>query len=445
MAILYVDTDGSGAATPYATWATAAQGLEAALEDAACVAGSTIYMQGAATDTTAASVTLTSAGTAIAPVKIIGCIDGTTNEGGSIVAADLASRAGADLPLFDVTGAGSDIFFGGFAVYHGIDITAVDRLAFAATNLGTTFIDCNITSGATGILRADSDNGWLQIIDCTTDVYYIDVVGDCKLTIKGGDLTTRLATGVFWSSGSGSALTEVIGCDMSAVTATILSNASSVPLNLRFTNSKLKASHTIGALTHHIAQIELVGCNSGTSKAATDTYRDYQRVTAYGDTLSEGTIVRTGGADDGTDSGLFSYALTPKASSTLEGTFANVETPWMSVWVPGGATTATVFIANDGGVDYNEDEAWCEFYSPAVDDGSDYDLTFNPLSENFITPNTTAITDDAVSSWVTATNGQKFSFTATLGYSGFIYAKVHIAKASATPDTVYVDPAIVIT
>ena len=88
MAYFYCDFDAGSDAAAGTSWATAKLTLEGML--AVMAAGDTGFVQGAATDTAAASRTFTSPGTVTNPCMIIGVVDGTTNEGTSVVAGDLA-------------------------------------------------------------------------------------------------------------------------------------------------------------------------------------------------------------------------------------------------------------------------------------------------------------------------------------------------------------------
>ncbi|RKZ99889.1 MAG: hypothetical protein DRQ42_06795, partial [Gammaproteobacteria bacterium] len=172
--------------------------------------------------------------------------------------------------------------------------------------------------------------------------------------------------------------------------------------------------------------------------------QDYRYEDAFGTIDSEATIVRTGGADDGA-SGAFSYAMTPKADGTLEGSCAALKSPWLTTWVEGGSQTLTIYICNDtASTDYLEDEVWVEFYTPDSGDTAQHDLTFDPTDH--ILESATTITDDTGSTWgAGGNNHQKLSVTVTTGFEGFAYARLHLAKRQATPDTLYLDPVIVVT
>ncbi len=114
----------------------------------------------------------------------------------------------------------------------------------------------------------------------------------------------------------------------------------------------------------------------------------------------------------------------------------------MSVWVAAGSQTLTIYISNDTGTDYNEDEVWCEFYTPDAGDTAQHDQTFDADGARLF-PSSTAVTDDG-STWGGdgAGNGQRMSTTVTTGFEGWAYARLHLAKRQATPDTLFLDPKI---
>ena len=195
----------------------------------------------------------------------------------------------------------------------------------------------------------------------------------------------------------------------------------------------------------HKSIIEAIACSNATSISDTASVQDYSSHGLHGTVDVEVTNVRTGAADDGA-SGVFCYAMTPFVNTTLESA-ASLRSPWLSTWVTGGSEIiCTVFIANDGGVDYNVDDVWVKWITPDDGDTSKHDITFDPTGPSKLLDNSTPVADDAVSSWVTAANAQKFVKTFTPGYEGWVQARVHFAKRfAASPDTLYLDPKIEVT
>ena len=120
MTVYYVDTDGSGASAPYATWATAAQSIDTIIAIGLTGGGDIIYCQGAAADSAAGRATFALSTALDNPTKIIGVKNGTTNA--PPVPSDLCTRAAAD--LFVIVDTTSGITFNGDYHIHGLSLTA---------------------------------------------------------------------------------------------------------------------------------------------------------------------------------------------------------------------------------------------------------------------------------------------------------------------------------
>ncbi len=186
------------------------------------------------------------------------------------------------------------------------------------------------------------------------------------------------------------------------------------------------------------ATIEVIGCSDTTSQAATSSIQDYYYEDIHGVIVDEQTTIRTGGSTDNA-TGAFSYAMTPRADSTLEGTGAALKSPWISAWVMAGSQTLTVFFCNDGGVDYYDDEVSVEWLVPDDGDTAQHDYT-NTMS---ILESTTLAPDDPDSTWGgVGANAQKFTLGVTSGFEGEVRARLVVSKRQAVPDTVYLDPRI---
>jgi len=258
--------------------------------------------------------------------------------------------------------------------------------------------------------------------------------------VIGGSYTFTSAASLVWSASEGQV--KFTGVDLSGLTAAIAvsgSHSEVVIANCKMPSTITKFSATP---TTTKSSVTLIASDDSSSIGATSSIQSYEYENAHGTTDIELTAVRTGGADDGA-SGQFAYAMTPHANAVLEGSGANLSSPWMSVWVIAGSQTFTIYIANDSAsTDYNEDEVWCEFYTPDAGDTAQHDQNFDPGNERLFA-NSTAVTDDIGSTWGTgANNHQKMSVTVTTGFEGWAYARLHLAKRQATPDTLFLDPKI---
>jgi len=437
MAFFYVDTDGSGATAPYDTWAKAGQSLVTVM--AAMSAGDVCYVQGAAGLTSATSITLASSGTAGNPCKIIAVKDGTTNTGTSVVTSDLLAK-GTDT-LFPITvTSNNSLTFSGYYSFTGFSFQPQGVIDLGNGVLEATFVGCDFDGDHS--LRVGGISGDAYLYNCDILVPRIQLDrADTRLKMYGGKVSTTNASYISNFTGGGA---DFYGVDFSGSTSVNFSQ-SGVTRNMNFTNCKIPTSFVSSpTITTIRAKAICIACSdNAASKGNTTSFSDYEEKGYYGTIDSETTIIRTGGADDGATGG-FSYAMTANASATLEGSSANLKSPWLMAWVEGGASkTCTVYIANStASTDYNEDEVWCEFYTPDSADTAQHDQTFDPALARLL-DSSTAVTDDTGSTWGTGGNNhQKFSVTTTPGFEGFVYARVHLAKRQASPDTLYLDPKI---
>ena len=437
MTFFYMDTDAGSDANAGTTWALAKLTLEGLL--AVMVAGDIGVIQGAAVDTSAVNRTLTSPGTVLNPCKIIGVVDGTTNEGSAIAPSDLA----VIFPIIEASGT-TTITLVGATNYLNIEIKTTGGDIRCTTASSISFTTGRITMGLEldinieALIRFDS-----IIFNATTTNDRIRGAGGSAEFYKCSWELTAI-NHILRTDSSG--YFEFISCDLSTIPSGGLILSGNVLCKVKVINCKMPSTaYSLGtAFPNNEGYVEIIQSNSVSSVAIGDSIQDYAYEDAFGSIDADFVAIRTGGADDGA-SGAFAYAMTPKADATLEGSNATLRSLWMSVWLAGGANTLTVYIANDGAVDYLEDEAWVEFYTPDAGDTAQHDQAFDPADERLL-DSTTTITDDAVSVWGgTAANGQKFSATVTTGFEGFAYARLHVAKRQATPDTVFLDPVIVVT
>ncbi len=427
----YMDTDAGSDSDNGTTWALAKLTLEGLL--AVMSAGDRGFIQGSATDTAAASRTFTSPGTITNPCILIGVVDGTSNE--PPVLSDIA----VTLPKIDCTGLANDITLVGFTAWINLYLSISDKLI---GTIGITFKMINGKLSLTDETATASNVSWRIILEntiletsATTGRF---ALGSVLMT--GGSLLSTVSASVIDNTGQ---CTKVFtGVDFSAIGTTPFINSTGGQNQVTIKNCKLPSVfNKFGSAPTGGATIEVIASSDTTSQAADSSIQDYEYEDAHGTIDAEFTAVRTGGADDGA-SGAFAYAMTPSANGTLESSSAALKSPWMSVWVAAGSQTLTIYISNDAGTDYNEDEVRCEFYTPDAGDTAQHDQSFDPAGARLF-PSTTAVTDDA-STWGGdgAGNGQRMSTTATIGFEGWAYARLHLAKRQATPDTLFLDPKI---
>jgi len=461
MAVIYVDFDTANGndSDDGSTWALAKLTLQAGITAAGESGIVYVRRTNAGTpgsDTAAAARTLTGAAIAT-PVRILGCKDGTTAE--PPTSADVAVRGTDTQPLFTLSGAGNDITFAGNANVTGMHFIGIDRIRTNTTGIIWTFVGCHIAYAS----LLYTTFGRMEFIDCnmeTTGTGAVPLInGEGALWLGGvTTFTTPPTTSFMYQYWTGAG--DLIGHDISGLGNKTIHNldSSSQGSHDKYINCAIPATVTLvnsATPVNRAVAVSFINCANASSVAATDTVRDYYYKDYYGIIEMEETVVRTGGADDQTDSGLFSYIMTPDVNHTLEGTSNVLKSPWLRVWVVGGANTLKVYTVHDNDVegagaidrDLYEDELWCEFYTPDAGDTAQPDQTFDPSAPRLFESTTATGTDDTTSTWATYNTYKRyFTVALTQGYSGWAYARIHYAKAfSANQIAVYVDPKIEVT
>lgn len=455
MAFIHVDTDGGGSNTsPYETWAKATSSFATALSAAS--AGDTIYIQGAAADTSASSRTFASPGSVNNPLLIRGVKDGTTNEGSSVAKTDICKRGTDTLPHIETTGAGNDNTFTGTADVHGLKFTCPDRFQISSVGNSWTFNECHGPIG--GALNINE--GRFRFNNCE----YEPTSTSAQIWVRTGTSSDPYPLifngGVFTFTANPNPLMHSTlspggvlfdGVDLSGFGNNALHGGGTALGLYTFRNCRLPATYTRFTTTPNdqSGRMEIIASTDDTSVSNTSSIAEYITENAFGTVEAEFTTVRdSGGSNDG-GNGAFSYKMLTHANAVLEGTAsAALVSPWIHKYVAGGSSiTLTIHIANDSGSDLTEREVWAEFFTPDAGDTAQHDLS---IAEN--TPNdlahlvsTTAVTNDT-STWNGADkNAQKLAVTVTPGFRGSAFGRIYVAKREGTPNAVYVDQRIVVT
>jgi hypothetical protein len=360
MAVKYVYSAAAGAANG-STWADAYTTLAAAF--AGMAAGDTAYVADDHAETQASAMTLTSPGTAADPCRVL-C---ARRSGGSVppVSADLRTTG-----TITTTGANA-ITLEGFAYCYGLTFScgtgaSTASIVFGAGSaMGWTLEACKLilvnTSASSTIALGSTSavnygNKWLnttvkfaatgQAIMLAGGVF--EWKGTASAVDAAGSIPTTLVKG---TSRTGSALIE--GVDLSALGAgsTIFGAASSAS-QLVAKDCKLGSSVTPAATpTAPGSKASLIRCDSGDTNYTQSSYQ-------YGGTQTvETTIVRTGGASDGTTS--VAWKLVTTANPEWHAPFECLP---IVIWneTTGSAVTVTVEGVWDAGAVPNDDEIWLE-------------------------------------------------------------------------------------
>lgn len=169
--------------------------------------------------------------------------------------------------------------------------------------------------------------------------------------------------------------------------------------------------------------------------SANQTYDFYER-SYEGTCQDETTIVRTGGASDGTTA----ISCKMVSSSRCVDNLIALESPPITAWTSSTTEkTFTIEFVHDSATALQNDEIWMELEYPA----NNTDGLGAIAKSKCAILGTPADTTDSYETWTTTglsnPNTRKLSVTVTPGKAGPICARVYLAKASTT---VYVDPMI---
>lgn len=458
MAIIYTrSTDGSDADTG-ATWALAKATLAGA--GAIDAAGDTIYVSDAHAESTAADTIISLAGTPDNPVKVI-CGDDAAEPPTAVSTAGSVTVTGTS----DITVVGSAYVYG-LSFNCGTGASTVnlvqkpgaggkqtyEECVFSIPNTASTsrLAVCN-TSGGT---ETDSEVEW---INC--DVSFGNAGQNLQVNLgnfkwKGGSILvgsadlTYLINSSAASSGTRPGNFEIEGVDFSNMAAGfILAGTHTASFVGKFKNCKLPASWSgnLGTFSNPGPRIEMHNCDAGGTN-----YRmwveDY-----YGSTKTETTIVKTGGASDGTTP--ISWKMQSSSNASYPG--GVLASPVFSVWndTTGVAKTATVEIVHDTNIAagqgagtafaFQDDEVWLE-----VEYLSEAGSPLGTIIRDVKATPLTAAADQASSSEAWTTTGlttpvkQKLvSASFTPQQKGYVQCRVYVAKAGKI---LYIDPKITV-
>jgi hypothetical protein len=436
VALLYVWSGATGAGTG-ANWANAFTTLAAATTPE--VAGDTIYVAHDHSELTA-TATLNWSGTVSNPTKII-CVD----RGGSVppVAADRRATAVV------ATSTNGSVATNGFSHYDGIIFITGNSTGVASHSIANTaaqrlrFDNCSFRVGSTGNGRIGianvSASCYVELNNCTMSFSAvgqgIDLGGDLKWrntpsALIGTAVPTTLLVLVTGRGGD----VELIGVDLSAASSgktLVGTNANASGTKVRLVDCKIDAAVTKSAVpgAHGATEVDFI------RTAASGNYHVFSH--RVGGTLQEEiTIVRSGGASDGTTPIAWKIDTTANANYSMP-----FECPPIAIWndTTGSAMTATIEGIWGGGAVPNDDEIWIDV--EYLGDASSPQGSFvNDGKADLLTA--AAAQSSSTETWGGSTTKFKLDKSFTAQQKGWIYARVKIGKASST---FYVDPLVTLT
>jgi len=443
VATLYVrSTDGNNADNG-TTWALAKLDLAGAA--AIDSAGDTIYVSQNHAESTASAVTLSFAGTIASPVKII-CGNDAAEPPTAVATSATVTTTGSN----GITINGS-LYVYGIAFSSGTGASNATFILVNSTGNYQSFTNCSFTLGTTSssqnLAIGPSANQPEKVVfeNCNLKFsaagQYIGV-GSATFEWNGGALlsgTSTPTTNGLIVPGSGRSAGDVIvsGVDLSQASSSLNLCSSAYSGSVVFRNCKLPASWAGSLITGTIVQgfrAEMHNCDSGDTNYRL-MVQDY-----YGSILSETTIVRTGGANDGTTT--ISWKMVSGADA--EYPHQTLNSPEIVRWneTTGSAITATVEIVTDN-VTLTDGECWIEVQYLGT---SGYPLGSFVSDVKADVLATAANQGTSTETWtttgLTTPVKQKLSVSFTPQEKGYIHAVVKLAKASTT---VYVDPELTIT
>lgn len=423
MADKYVYSGAGGAGTG-ADWANAYTTLAAALTGGAD--GDRFFVAHDHSESTAGAVTW-SKGTAASPCQIL-CV----NRAGSVppVSADLTT--GASLA---VTGVNNLTTGGHVSLCQGLTISVADgtnaaTLILAGTwNLKTCTLK-NLGNSGSGFIRLSSggkislDNTTVQFSNASQT---ITVTSGGFLEWKNTPTAIQGATlpnNLFAASNVGVAYLE--GVDLVALSAKTILQTPTGTFNLMLKDCKLPASITrMGAATSPQPSITLINCDGG------DTNYRTEKENYMGAQTIETTIVRTGGASDGTTP--IAWKFVSSANAKLTNPFESLP---IQIWndAVGSSKTLTVYGIWGGGAVPNNDDIWIEVEYLGTS-GFPLGSVVSSGKADVLAANAALATD--TSTWGGSTTKFKMTATFTPQEKGYVTVRIKVGAASAT---LYIDP-----
>ena len=444
MAIYYVYS-GAGGSNNGSSWANAFTTLTTAFATEA--AGDTLYVAHDHAENTAALVTLTSSGTVANPTKVI-CVD----RGGSVPPVSADRRATASVS--SNTG-NNGITLNGWTHYDGIIFNAgvgtsgTAQLTIPGTSNNWIRLDnCSLRLPSTGGSAiqiggfAGAATGAFVELNNTTlsfnaTSHIVNVAGVFKWRNTPSAVIGAAVPTILFGSVAGRGMDlDVIGVDLSAVGSgktLVNANNSAIAGKARFIDCKIDTAVTKNSASfasHGSNEVDFI--RTGATGINYTTYRG--RISGTLD--HETTIVRTGGASDGTTPIAWKIVTTANCNFSLP-----FECPPIAIWndTTGSSKTATVEGVWGGGAVPNDDDIWLEV--EYLGDASSPQGSFVNDGKADLLASAAGQTSSS-ETWGGSTTKFKLACTFTPQMKGWVYGRVKVGKASST---LYVDPLITLT
>jgi hypothetical protein len=434
VASYYVWSGASGSANG-TSWTNAYTTLTTAFSGK--VAGDVFYVAHDHAESTASAIGLATAGTVANPSKVI-CV----NRAGSVPPVSSDRRTTAT-----VTSTGSNITFGtGMTHYDGLIFIAGSgssssgiqvpqsavnsgyyRFDNCSLRLGSTFASNRISLALAAGAAIELNNTTVSFANAGHGIVIANLV---RWRNTPSALLGTMPTTLFLPVANGGSLIECTGVDFSAAGSgktLIGALATAFPLSYKFLDCKLDSAVTKSAvpLSAGSSQIDFVRSGATGVNYTVHSHR------INGLLIEETTIVRTGGASDGTTPIAWKVVTTANCSYSMP-----FECPLIAIWndTTGSAVTATVEGIWGGGAVPNDDDIWLDV--EYLGDASSPQGSFvNDGKADLLT--TAAGQTSSSETWGGSTTKFKLACTFTPSQRGWVYARVRVGRASST---FYVDP-----
>jgi hypothetical protein len=425
---------GTGAGT---SWTNATTTIAAAITLSS--AGDTLFIADDHAETGAAALSLTFKGTFNNPDTVV-CVDHTIASPGS---GDLKTTAS-----ISTTGTTSAISLSGYFYMYGITWNCGTSTSASALSLGAAgnyfqvFEACKFVLGGTGaasiVVTGTTASPRTIWYNCTTK---FGAVGqtikpqagqfEWKNTVAAVDTGGSLPTNLIQGSGTGNVFAE--GVDFSALGSGKKVFDGSFWYGVgQIKDCKLGSAVTTasGASNQLTYRIDCIRTDSANTNYRVESFQ------FYGTTTTETTIVRTGGATDGTTG--FSQKIVTNANGNVR--YQAFELNPIAIWNDTTGSAKTITVEGIASAVPNNDQVWMEVEylgdstSPQGSRASTYKA--NALA-------TSAANTTSTSTWGGALTGKfKMAVTITPQQKGPITVYVKMSQASST---CYIDPFITVT
>jgi hypothetical protein len=442
MATYYVrSTDGDNA-DDGSTWALA----DADLHTPTKAAGDTVYVSDNHAQSTSTSITIATAGTLAAPTKIL-CVDDSAEPPTALATTGTVTTT--TNAFIAITGS---CYVYGLSFFSG---TGGSASCYILMNSGTavfkncSFQNVNTQAGNTIAVGSTSGSAFYRCTweDCTVKFSAVGqrvAIQQALFEWHGGSVLSggTTPTNMFAIGGNG-AVADIAGVDFSNLATTFnmfAGGAHAAKAVVR--DCKLPTGWTgvLGVPTGPAQRFEMYNCDSGDTN-----YRLW--ISDYaGSIRDETTIIRTGGASDGTTG--ISWKMVTLADA--EYPVVQLQSPEIVQWneTTGSSLTATIEIVHDSmgagsGSKFQDDEIWLEVMYLGTS-GNPLGTWITDCKADVLAAaaNQTDSSETWTTTGLTTPVKQKLSVTFTAQEKGFIHARVVMAKAGKTA---YICPKLAVT